>query len=133
MEDILKNDMEVGFVNDELSPTTIGNGAFAKVLRRKNGEIISDRAVALTEDAELIYKRTIEDLQMKLKKAIRERDSMLDLSPKDAQSLILAKDFDANGFVEQDIVLGVKIRDLKIKIQIATERYNHLFVGEAKA
>jgi hypothetical protein len=54
---------------------------------------------------------------------------MLDLSPTDAQSLVLASDFDAKGFVKKDVELGVKIRNLEITIEIASSRYKLLFEG----
>lgn len=49
---------------------------------------------------------------MKLKRLVRERESMLDLSPTSADSLILASDFTAETFVKKDIKLGVDIRNL---------------------
>lgn len=54
---------------------------------------------------------------------------MLDLSPTDATSLVLASDFDAKNYVEKDLELGVKIRNLEIKLEIATKRYAYLFGG----
>ena len=57
----------------------------------------------------------------------RERDNMLDLSPTDAKSLVVASDFDADSYVKKDIELGVKIRNSEIKLEIAMGRYNYLF------
>ena len=54
---------------------------------------------------------------------------MLDLSPTDALSLVLASDFDSKAYVEKDIELGVKIRNAKIKLEIAKQRFNYLFGG----
>jgi len=62
----------------------------------------------------------------------REREAMLDLSPTSADSLVLASDFDSKSFVNKDIDLGVKIRNLEIKFDIAKERYDYLFGGETK-
>ena len=55
---------------------------------------------------------------------------MLDMSPSNTQSLILATDFDEDAFVDKDIELGVEIRQLEIKLEIAQNRYNYLFVGK---
>lgn len=106
-------------------------GSFFKSLNRNNSKIRGDRAIAITEDAELIFKRKLEDMQMKKKKLVRERESMLDLSPTSADSLILASDFDAEKFVEKDIEIGIQIRNLDIAIRIAQERFNYLFGDES--
>lgn len=102
-------------------------GAFVESLKRNNSKIKEDRAIAIAEAAELIYKREVEDLGIQIKQMKRERDAMLDLSPKDANSLILASDFNAKEFVNKDLELGVKIRNLEIKLEIAQARYNELF------
>jgi hypothetical protein len=52
---------------------------------------------------------------------------MLDLSPADSTSLMVATDFNAKEFVEKDIALGIKIRNLEIQLDIARTRYKHLF------
>ena len=104
-------------------------GAFIESLTRNNKQIRSDRATAISEDAELLYKREIEDLTVQMRKIEREREGMLDLSPENAMSLKLASDFDAKEFVRKDLEIGVKIRNLLIKLEIAKERYKHLFTG----
>lgn len=103
------------------------SGSFFESLNRNNTKIRGDRAIAITEDAQLLYKRELEDMEMKLKRLIRERESMLDLSPTSADSLILATDFNAEEFVKKDIRLGLDIRNLKISIEIAREQYSYLF------
>ena len=108
-------------------------GSFYANLNRNNSKIRGDRAIAITEDAQLIYKREVEDMELRLKKLNRERESMLDLSPTSADSLILASDFNAAAFVKKDIDLGVQVRNLEIAIQIAQSRYQFLFTGEAAA
>ena len=105
-------------------------GAFFANLNRNNSKIRGDRAIAITEDAQLLYKRELEDMEMKLKRLVRERESMLDLSPTSADSLIPASDFDAENFVKKDIKLGVDIRNLEIMVDIARKQYALLFTGE---
>lgn len=104
-------------------------GAFMESLVRNNKKIRDDRAIAIGEAAQMIYKREVEDTELKIKQLKRERDAMLDLSPTTADSLVLASDFDAKKFVEKDIQIGVQIRNLEIVLEIAKTRYAHLFGG----
>lgn len=113
-------------MSDEL--TLVGlQGAFVDSLKRNNKKIREDRAIAIAEDAQLLYKREVEDLELQIKKLQRERDALLDLSPTNADSLVLASDFDGKDFVNKDLELGIKIRNLQIKLDIARERYHYLF------
>ena len=105
-------------------------GAFIDSLKRNNKQIRDDRASSITEDAQMLYKREVEDLELQIKKIRREREAMLDLSPTTAQSLVLASDFNAKDFVDRDIDLGIKIRNLEIKLDIAKDRYTHLFTSK---
>jgi len=104
-------------------------GAFYASLKRNNKQIRDDRAAAIAEDTQLIYKRLIEDLELQIKKMRREQDSMLDLSPTNAQSLVLASDFDSQEYVDKEVDLGIKIRNTLIKLEIARERFSYLFGG----
>jgi hypothetical protein len=105
-------------------------GAFVESLKRNNKKIREDRADTICEDSKLRYRRAVEDLDLNIKKMKREQENMLDLSPTDAQSLVLASDFDANVYVSKDLELGLKIRNEEIKLEIAKKRYNYLF-GES--
>ena len=51
----------------------------------------------------------------------------LDLSPTTSDSLELAKNFNAAEFVAVDQKIGLKIRELKIKLEEAQARYSVLF------
>ena len=104
-------------------------GAFVQSLVRNNKKIREDRAIAIQEAAQILYKREVEDTELQIKQLRRERESMLDLSPESATSLVLATDFDPKAFVSKDIAIGIKIRNLEITLEIAKERYNHLFEG----
>ena len=105
-------------------------GAFVDSLKRNNKQIRDDRAASIAEDAQMSYRREIEDLEMSVKRMRREQENMLDMSPENAQSLILGKDFDAKTYIERDTSLGLQIRNTEIKLEIATSRYNYLFGGE---
>lgn len=96
-------------------------------LVRNNKQIRTDRAISIAEAAEMIYKREVEDIQMRIKQMKRDRENMLDMSPTNAQSLVLATDFDAKAFTSKDIDLGIQIRNLEIKLEIAQKRYKELF------
>ena len=104
-------------------------GAFISSLKRNNKQIRDDRATAISETTQMLYRRKVEDLEVELKQMMRERENMLDLSPTNSQSLVLASDFKAQEFVEKEIDLGVKIRNTEITLEIARERYNYLFGG----
>lgn len=104
-------------------------GSFVGALMRNNKKIRDDRAVAIAESAEMLYKRKVEDTALQIKQLKRDREAMLDLSPTTADSLVMASDFDAAAFVDKDIKLGVSIRNLEITLEIAEARYNQLFKG----
>lgn len=106
-------------------------GAFVGSLVRNNKKIREDRAIAISESAQMLFKRAVEDLEVVIKQLKRDRDAMLDLSPTDAQSLVLASDFNAQAFVDKDIKMGVEIRNLEIKLEIARARYTYLFEATA--
>ncbi len=107
----------------------VGEGAFIASLKRNNTKIREDRATAIAEDAMVLYRRTVEDLEIKINKMKRDRESMLDLSPTHADSLVLASEFDAAAYVAKDVELGVNIRNAEIKLGIATGQYERLFGG----
>ena len=102
-------------------------GLFRGSLKRNNKQIREDRADSIAEDAQLGYQRRIQDMQMEQKRLIRKRNNMLDLSPTNADSLMLGEDFNSTKFVEDDIEIGVQLRNLGIKLEIATARYEELF------
>lgn len=104
-------------------------GAFVISLTRNNSKIKGDRAQAIMEDAQLSFKRHVEDLGVELKKLRRDRENMLDLSPDNVTTLKVASDFDSKSFVQTDMKLGIRIRQAEIELEIAEERYAYLFVG----
>lgn len=103
------------------------SGAFAQTLFRNNTKIREDRAASIIEAAQLVYRREIEDMRIEKKQLERDRVSLLDLSPTDANSLKLVSDFDAKKFAERDIQIGVKLRQLDIKLEVAIASYQNLF------
>jgi len=106
------------------------NGAFVNSLKRNNKQIKADRAEAIGEDAEMAYRRTVEDMEITLKRLRRKQDNMLDMSPENAFSLKMANDFDAQTYTDVDLEVGVEIRNTEIKLDIAKKRFTYLFGGE---
>ena len=115
-------------VKNEVKPVVI-EGAFVVSLKRNNSKIKQDRAQAIGETAQLVYRREVEDLEMLIKNMKRDQENMLDLSPENAMTLIVASDFDAKAFTHKDIELGVNIRNAEIQLDIAKRRYAYLFGG----
>lgn len=109
-----------------------GKGAFIDSLTRNNKEIRTDRAIALVESTELLYKRKVEDIGVKIKQLQRDKENMLDLSPDSALSLKVPSDFDAGAYVEKNLELALKIRNEKIRLLIAEREYIHQFIDSSK-
>lgn len=108
-------------------------GQFGLVLKRNNKQIRDDRAMSIVEDAQLIYKRKVEDMEMEITRLKRKRENMLDLSPGSSYSLMMADKFDGTKFADEDVNIGVQIRNLEIQIEIARQRYEYLFIGKESA
>ncbi len=104
-------------------------GAFVKSLKRNNKEIREDRATAISEGVELKFKRSVEDLEVIIKDMKRQQENMLDMSPDNVYSLKPAGDINADKYVEDDLRLGLEIRNAEIKLDIARIRYEYLFGG----
>ena len=92
-------------------------------------EIRKDRALGITEDTELEYKRTIEDLTRKVRGYNRQRENLLlDLAPANITSTrVVPADFAAKDFMEKDLAIGVNKRNDTIALELAVDRYEELF------
>lgn len=102
-------------------------GALYQSLRRNNKEIRQDRADTISEDLEMTFSRGVQDLEVKLKRLTRERDSMYDFSPTNSQSLVMAKEIHADEILIKDNSLSIQIRQIEIELEIARNRYTYLF------
>ncbi|WP_435524531.1 hypothetical protein [Chryseobacterium indoltheticum] len=96
------------------------------VTTRNNDQIREDRARIIGEDAELIYRRRVEDIELKIKRLEREQDGLIDISPLDKNSLTFA-DFQPEAFVQRDIELSLIIRNLNIQLELTRTRFEYLF------
>ena len=74
---------------------------FLVSLQRNYRQIRQDRALSISEDAEMLYKRKIEDLTVEIKRMQRDQDNMIDLSPSSVGELKVAFDFNAESFVKK--------------------------------
>ena len=102
-------------------------GEFYDSLTRNNKKIRQDRAISITEDALLMFKRGVEDTVVRIKKMKAEQKGLLDLSPTSADSLVLASDFDGEVFYKEYMRLSSEIYKEEIKLKLATDAYNQLF------
>lgn len=107
-------------MEDELKPR------FVESLQRNNDQIREDRAQTIGEDSELIYRRKVEDIELKMKRLEREQEGLIDISPLDRNSLTFA-DFNPEEFVQKDMELSLTIRNLNIQLEITRKRFEYLF------
>lgn len=104
-------------------------GAFKSDLMRSFKQLKESRAIAVAEDAEIVYKRKIEDLCKNLRQYERDREDMiLDLSPSSVgSSAVVPSDFKVDTLLEKDIELGKKKREDTIILEIVLDRYQRMF------
>lgn len=107
-------------MEDELKPRFIGS------LQRNNDQIREDRARTIGADSELIYRRRVEDIELKIKRLEREQEGLIDISPLDRNSLTFA-DFQPEAFVQKDLEYSLTIRNLNIQLEVAVKRFEYLF------
>lgn len=107
-------------MEDELKPR------FIESLQRNNDQIREDRARTIGADSELIYRRRVEDIELKIKRLEREQEGLIDISPLDRNSLTFA-DFNPEAFVQKDMELSLTIRNLNIQLEVTRKRFEYLF------
>jgi hypothetical protein len=104
-------------------------GEFYESLTRNNKKIRQDRAISIAEDALLMFKRGVEDTEVRIKKMRAEQKGLLDLSPTSADSLVLASDFNGENFYKEYMRLSREIYKEEINLKLAKDAYNQLFGG----
>lgn len=109
------------------------SGAFVTALKRTNSQLRNDRAAGISDTAETMYKRTVEDLRLELKKLQREQESILDLGTNNKNTIIMESDFDVNKFILTDLDIAMKIVSVREKLMIAEARYDYLFKSGPEA
>lgn len=109
----------------------VKKGAFISSLVRNNKQIKADRAATISRTARVIFKRKVEDLELEIQQMESDRENMLDLSPTNSMSLIVASDFKADDFATKDLKLSMEIRNAKIRLAVWKNRFEYLF-GDSK-
>lgn len=109
------------------SEMNVGAALFAQTLSRSTGAIKSDRATEIAELAEISFKRCVEDLERDLKIVRRKKKSSIDLSPDNTYSIMKVKDFEPEEFQRTYNEIGLKEREIVIKLNNAKNSYNELF------
>lgn len=107
-------------MEDDLKPR------FIQSLQRNNDQIREDRARTIGADSELIYRRRVEDIELKINRLEREQEGLIDISPLDRNSLTFA-DFQPEAFVQKDIEYSLTLRNLNIQLEVAVKRFEYLF------
>lgn len=102
-------------------------GALGGSLTRGKKQILEARALDIVEETEFFFRNKMEALQKKITKLHRKRRMALDLSPDNVDSLIVAKNFDAEDFYDVYDGYGLEIRELQIKLNNTKTNYKHLF------
>lgn len=102
-------------------------GTLYQSLERSNKQIRQERGEALAEQLETSFRRNIEDIRYTMRDLVRTRVNMYDFSPTNSQSLVMAKEVNANSILNDDSKISLEIRNLEIKLEIAEERYLDLF------
>jgi len=102
------------------------NGTLWASLSRNIKQIKEGRALSILEDAELSYKRKIEDMAQTLKRLNRNVEASLDMSPENVTTLKMV-DFDPEAFIEADAKAAYEIRNTTIQLNECKKRYNSLF------
>lgn len=116
--------------NTDVKKSPKREGAFVESLKRNNKQIRDDRATAIAEDTQMVYRRRVEDLDINIRRLERQLEAMLDLSPTNTIALVPnINDFDPSVYVNKELELGLKIRNERIKLEIAKNRYEYLFGG----
>lgn len=113
--------------DNETAVKADGSGYIAQSLGRSNKQIRAERGDAAQEDLEMVYKREVEDWQVKVKRLTRKRLNGFDFSPTNTQSLVMGKDLDADDIKEKDLALAQEIYNATIKLRLAIQSYNFLF------
>ena len=107
----------------------IQKNAFKNSLLRSFKDLKTAKAIAVTEDLETSYRRSIEDYCKILRNIEREReDLILNLSPTSiGTNSVVPTGFNTDRFLTEDINLGLKQRETVIHLEIVLDRYQRLF------
>lgn len=102
-------------------------GALGQSLARNSKQIKLDRAMNIHRTGEKEFRRRIEDLDDRIINLSQERDSLLDMSPDDANKLTIGTDFRASEFYEAVRKFTLQIRETKVELDEMKAQYEYIF------
>lgn len=108
-------------------------GEFGPMLKRNNKQLRDDRGEVIIAQTRKKYRRQIEDLYDELDQLNVDRANMMDINPSSTQTIINPSDFDSDRFVSGDIEIGLKKRNVEIKLEVALQGYTKMFGTFKKA
>lgn len=108
------------------------NSPFLATIARSNKELRHDRAMAITKSAEKALRRKIEDFSEVLENLQLDLDNLLDINPSNTNTIINPSDFDADAYITTAENIDLKMRDIKIRKELAQKRYDALFSYTSK-
>lgn len=103
------------------------SGAFGASLLRNASKIKEERALTILRNGEKYFRRKVEDLTDRIGNLEVERQALLDMSPTDINSLVLATDFKADEFYDTERKLTMQIREARVELEEMQTRYEFLF------
>ena len=103
-------------------------GILGTTLKQTFKQIKDSRIDAMLEDTETQYRRSIEDLGMKMRQCDRDlEDAILDVLPHNAIASIDPNKFDAVKLKESRIEMLLTKREISIKLGVLVTDYETLF------
>lgn len=103
-------------------------GILGTTLKQTFKQIKDSRIDAMLEDTETQYRRSIEDLGMKMRQCDRDlEDAILDVLPHNAIASIDPNKFDAVKLKESRVEMLITKREIAIKLGILVTDYETLF------
>lgn len=124
------------FTEEQLSAMgeSVKGGAFYETLKQNSKQIKEAKASALAEDLEFCSKNEIVGLKNQLRLLYNQRSEMLDIFlPNSTTSLKVGEGFNGTKFITEYNTIGLNIRNVSIKLQVALDSYKYLigkdFVG----
>jgi len=111
---------------NELKEVAVEAPFLSEMLSRTSKQIREDRGKDIYEDLEVEYQRKVQDLGREIDRLNREQNRAFDFSPNSSTSLVV-KNVKGVDVMEDDLKACVAIRELRIKANMAKERYNFLF------
>lgn len=102
-------------------------GAFIASLRRNNKQIRDERAQEIYDTIEMLYRRKVEDVSLKVKRYKSQLTTNMDMSPETIGSLVPAESEKTINFVERDFEIIANLTSEELLLEKVHARYEFLF------